>query len=332
MPGLAPAQPFYVAPVDLGLEPYASTADTVKLVDGRNLHFVCLGKGSPTVILTAGLGDWVGAAWEHFQPEVAKITRVCSWDRPGYGLSDGTAAHETVATNAADLEAGLERGRIAGPYLMVGHSLGAFETLLFADHNRAKVMGMVLIDPSFPDQDARAKEIVDQFHLPPTPPRPNIALWRKCADDVRSGALKAGGPDPDKCVAFPSSFPRVVRAALTAQYTGSALQFETASTFDADVPAQSKIVINPTRNYGDMPLVVLTSTLPAPGAPPLDPAVLEASNAMRAKAHEALATLSARGTHVTVPDSTHYIHRTQPQAVLDAIQSVIVQARGNPMR
>jgi hypothetical protein len=124
----------------------------------------------------------------------------------------------------------------------------------------------------------------------------------------------------------------VVRAALTAQYTGSALQFETASTFDADVPAQSKIVINPTRNYGDMPLMVLTSTLPAPGAPPLDPAVLEASNAMRAKAHEALAALSARGTHVTVPDSTHYIQRTQPQAVLDAIQSVIVQARGNPMR
>ncbi|WP_404714319.1 alpha/beta fold hydrolase [Sphingomonas sp. MMS24-J13] len=91
-----------------------------------------MGKGSPTVILTAGGNSWSGE-WSRVQPAVARITRVCSWDRPGFGLSDGTIAKPTVATTTSDLERGLAAIGLSRPFIMVGQSLGAYETLLFAD-------------------------------------------------------------------------------------------------------------------------------------------------------------------------------------------------------
>jgi pimeloyl-ACP methyl ester carboxylesterase len=328
LPGVALEAPFYAAPVDMALEPFASMADTVTLPDGRRLHLVCMGQGSPTVILTAGLGDWAGSAWERFQPEVAKITRVCSWDRPGFGLSDGRTDKPTVATNAADLEAALSAGSIPGPYVMVGHSLGAYETLLFTDHNRAKVAGMVLVDPSYLHMDRRSEALRAQFHLPDPVPPPSVAVWRQCAADVRSGVLKPGGPDPDKCVAFPSTFPRAVRNALTAQYAGSPLSFETSAAFQADAMAQSEWATNPSRDYGDLPLVVLTSAPPqGPAAP--DPALAAASDALMTQAHDELAALSRRGRVVPVPGATHYVQRSQPRAVLHAIETVVGQARAS---
>ncbi len=60
-----------------------------KLVDieGYRLHLHCTGTGSPTVILDAGLGG-TSLDWSKVQPGVARFTRVCSYDRAGYGWSD----------------------------------------------------------------------------------------------------------------------------------------------------------------------------------------------------------------------------------------------------
>ena len=51
---------------DLGLAVYAKPQRLVELRDGRKIHLFCLGKGSPTVILSAGLEDWA-AAWSKVQ-------------------------------------------------------------------------------------------------------------------------------------------------------------------------------------------------------------------------------------------------------------------------
>src|SRR5258708_5775104 len=60
-----------------------------KLVDigGYRLHINCEGKGNPTVILDAGMGN-NSLDWTLVQPKIAKFTRVCSYDRAGYGWSD----------------------------------------------------------------------------------------------------------------------------------------------------------------------------------------------------------------------------------------------------
>jgi pimeloyl-ACP methyl ester carboxylesterase len=56
-------------------------------VGDYGLHLYCTGEGSPTVILEVG-GSSPALVWYLVQPEIAKVARVCSYDRAGYGWSD----------------------------------------------------------------------------------------------------------------------------------------------------------------------------------------------------------------------------------------------------
>ena len=58
-----------------------------KLIDlgGYKVHLYSQGKGSPTVIIDCSLG---GIEGYFLIEEIAKLTRVCIYDRPGYGWSD----------------------------------------------------------------------------------------------------------------------------------------------------------------------------------------------------------------------------------------------------
>ena len=190
-----------------------------------------MGEGSPTVILTAGLGDFGGTAWSTVQQSIAKTTRVCAWDRPGFGLSDGSAAPQSVATTTADLEAALATGQIPGPYVMVGHSMGSFESLLFTDRHRDQVVGMVLVDPSYPDQVATMQRLNPQALPSSAQQEQFLSVFRTCAADIRSGTLRAGGPDPKGCVAYPPFWPEALRDALTAKVLGNPLQYEAQASF-----------------------------------------------------------------------------------------------------
>jgi len=45
--------------------------------------------------------------------------------------------------------------------------------------------------------------------------------------------------------------------------------------------------------------------------------------------HDALTARSVRGESVVVADSAHFIHRTKPDAVIQAIQKVIAEVRSS---
>jgi pimeloyl-ACP methyl ester carboxylesterase len=311
---------------DETLTPYASVADSVRLADGRNLHVVCMGEGSPTVILTAGLGDW-SAIWNRVQPALAGTTRVCAWDRPGFGLSDGTEVGQTVATTTTDLEAALAKGTIKGPYILVGHSLGGYESLLFADRNRDRVVGMVLVDPSIPDQFRITERITPAVAvLGETQRQGVVASIRNCARLLRAGTLRIGGPDPDNCFRYPPNWPAVLRAALATASTP--IQYEARASLFAATSESGIIVVNPQRDYGDMPLVVLTATEMGPMPPTMPEDTITQIRLFReefARAHGRLAALSSRGTQRRVPTG-HYVHSARPQDVIDAVEAVIAQA------
>ena len=239
-----------------------------RIAEGKTIHLKCMGTGSPTVILTAGLGD---SEWQKVQPQVARVTRVCFWDRYGSGFSSKATGRETVAETTADLIAALKAARVGGPFVAVGHSLGAYESLLFKDWAPKAVVGMVLVDPSIPDQGDRLNKAV---HKPPL-----------------SG-----------------------KALLNPLFISS------------------KQVVDPKRNYGEMPIIVLTSTK-VPELPPGTPdaasarATFAAMDAEMHRGHAELAALSSRGVQRLVPDSGHYIQLDQPDAVIAAIKEVISAAR-----
>lgn len=88
-----------------------------KLVDigGYQLHLRCAGEGRPAVILESGFG-MSSNAWALVQPEVAKFTQVCSYDRTGYGWSDSAPAADPVSL----LHHLLSNGLVSDSYVLVG--------------------------------------------------------------------------------------------------------------------------------------------------------------------------------------------------------------------
>jgi len=313
---LLASAPAFAQQGDQSLAVYASTADTVTLADGRGIHFTCMGEGSPTVILSAGLGDW-GVVWNKVQPAIAETSRVCAWDRAGFGLSDPSPATQTAAATTADLEEALTKG-LAGPYVMVGHSMGSYESLLFTDRHRDAVVGMVLVDPSIPDQWARFARAAPGFDLASLE-RGGTAAMRACAAALRQDQDAA----PDECrPPFPPSYPDELRQAIGALQTAE--RFETMASINASVGESAVLAVNPARDYGAMPLLVLSAE--RRGAPP--PGVSAQSiDEEIARGHEELAALSTSGVNSSVPGATHAIQQVRPQAVIEAIEAVIAQAR-----
>lgn len=122
-----------------------------RLVDvgGHQLHIYCLGEGSPTVVLEAP-ATGMSAAWGWVQPEVAKITRVCSYDRAGLGWSEaGDRPYEPSAV-AGELHMLLQGAKEPGPYVVAGQGLGAVFATSYAAQFGPEVAGLVLVDMPAP--------------------------------------------------------------------------------------------------------------------------------------------------------------------------------------
>src|SRR5215207_4765289 len=100
-------------------------------VGGHRLHIQCVGTGSPTVITESGLGG-TSLDWSLVQPAVAQTTRICSYDRAGWGWSDPGPSPRTSGRIVEELRSLLAAAGIAGPYVLVGHSVGGLHAQLFA--------------------------------------------------------------------------------------------------------------------------------------------------------------------------------------------------------
>ncbi len=117
------------------------------LNDGRALNLRCGGRGSPTVLLESGFGA-SSTAWPRVMPELRKLTRVCAYDRAGYGFSDPGPQPRDGAAIARDLDQALTNAGVQGPFVVVGHSAGGLYGRLFAARHPQAVVGLVLLDPT----------------------------------------------------------------------------------------------------------------------------------------------------------------------------------------
>jgi pimeloyl-ACP methyl ester carboxylesterase len=324
-PPVPPVQP------DPLLTPYVKPGIFAKLPDGRRIHLNCMGKGSPTVIMTAGLGDW-GQTWRNIQPAIARgaHVRACTWDRAGFGFSDGSRVPQTIDNTTADLEAALKSAGLRGPYVLVAHSMGGYETLLFKDRHPKDVIGMVLVDPSIPDQDAR------QRRTAPALPAFAAQIYaegakraRDCMAAIAAGTLTPTSPDPDSCLAYPPSYPAALSSALKTRDMDPA-RWEATISLTTNFVRSAQLAINPARNYGAMPLIVLSAERVQELPPSTPKAVYDQLPTFLvdlAEAHRELAALSSRGENRRVAGVSHYIQDQRPDLVIAAIEEVIAKSR-----
>lgn len=293
---------------------YLAHSRQVRLPDGRTLNLYCAGTGSPTVVMEAGLSE-TALTWWMVQPRIAKLSRVCVYDRAGLGLSPVGPMPRDTRAEVADLEQLLKAARVKPPYVLVGHSMGGYNMRLFASRHLKQVAGMVLIDPSVENQIPIMEKAVPAIA---EGDRRALRQRKACADPARPADIVKYCVRPP-----PASFPPDLAKRFTAALGLGASQTvysETLSFQDRD----SRQVIAERRPLGALPLIVLTRGKLDDDLPP-DQAAIQARMLMQL--HDEVAKLSSRGSNRRIDGAGHYIHLDKPDAVVSAVGEVLAAAR-----
>lgn len=155
-------------PLPQGTELPTATPDSGKVSAGDyEVYMRCIGEGSPAVIIEADV-DQPGTSsnWGRVSREIGFTTRTCSYDRANLGRSDKVDGVRTSENIAADLHSLLENAEIEGPYILVGHQVGSWHVRLFAQQYPEDVLGIVLVQPTHPDELARFVETLPPVASP----------------------------------------------------------------------------------------------------------------------------------------------------------------------
>jgi pimeloyl-ACP methyl ester carboxylesterase len=271
----------------------AATPPPGQLVDigGYRLHLWCTGDGAPAVILDAGLGG-TSAGWGFVQPDVARFTCVCSYDRAGMGYSDSGPSPRTARRIAKELAELLAGSGIAGPVVLVGESIAGFNARMFASDHPEHAAGLVLVDASHED-DAHEVPGIARF----VPLLSTIGVFRLLG-------VSFGQP-------IESLAPSVRQYARATMFRASGYQ----AAADEIIHIRETISeVKGSRRRLTIPVLVVT------GAGGAD------ENWRRLQQDQA--SLSERGCLITAQQSGHVVAIDQPQVVVDAIRTVVEIVRG----
>ena len=290
-------------------------------LNGRAYHLNCQGSGGPTVLIDAGNGSF-SLEWTPSQQELSQTTRVCTFDRPGYGWSESSPDPRDGTQVVTELHELLFTAGEAPPYVLVGHSLGGVHMRLYAAHYPQEVAGLILVDTAYPL--TVSPELAQQMQA-------SIGFYQVMGLLTSSGILRILGPLagegmlPETAAKLPADLQSTYLELLLdpAQYRTAAAEMEQLpQTF-----TQTEQLLVGEQPFGQLPLIVLTAgRQPAPGSSPFDPQTVPASTDWLA-AGQTLASQSERGEQRVVAESGHLIHLDAPEAVQQAVLDVLAMIR-----
>lgn len=306
---------------------YTHAQRLIEVEPGRKLNLYCLGEGTPTVIFVSGIADDT-SAWARVQPAIAAHTRACSYDRAGIGYSDAGRRPADSANIVDDLHRLLDAASIKPPYILVGHSMGGLHARLYADSHLPEVAGMVLVDSV--DEDGQE----NAWRLDPLQPTHEQAFaldpkeledHRDCIKAAQRGFVE-GSESYKNCVPpHDPDYSDAINASLHKAYLS--LGFQQAAISEQDTYEQSSDEVRAARRwYGSMPLIVLYAPTRARRDGETQ-AHRDALDRLKLTFQDRLGALSKSGIVRLVPNATHEIQKSQPDAVINAILEVLKDAR-----
>jgi pimeloyl-ACP methyl ester carboxylesterase len=287
-------------------------------IGGRTLNIFCSGAGAPPVIFESG-GPGPGLEWEAFQPEAAKFTQACWYDRAGEGWSDLGSYPRTSVAIAKDLHELLKRAGVPVPYVFAGASFGGLNSRVYGGLYPNEVAGMVLIDSAHEDELRRAPK----FFLGRTVPR---FLWHPLQMAFEAAAfvgllrLTRSSPTQDK---DPSQMTREEIIEALRQRPKSLVGNVSAGIVLPESFAEGSSVTR----IGDFPLIVLTAGQSLDfGDAELN---REAAAYQQVWIHEIqpkLVGLSTHGRQIVVPNANH--GSIPQELIISSIREVVMEVRG----
>ena len=274
-------------------------------VDGHFMHIYCTGEGSPTVILEGGVPEW-SIHWQKVQPEIATFTRVCSYDRAGYGWSDVGPGPRTAKKIVDELHTLLRNSGEQGPFVYVAHSFWGPAALLYQQTYPFKIVGMVLIEAWSPDLFTPVPDVITQA-LPLAQTLHSIAPLGQVRLVGELGILPLA--DMLQAKLLPAELQPVYKAAYYDDGMWGTMYEEYSAMNESGLQTQG------IASLGDLPLIVVKAgNRPADDYP---------SDEVWDATQESLAGLSSQGELVIAETSGHFVQLENPELVVEAIRRVV---------
>jgi len=293
-------------------------------VGGHRLHVLCRGGGSPMVLLESAIAG-SSLSWAFVQPEVAKFTKVCAYDRAGMGWSDAPSLPRTFDAIVDELSAVAARVAPRERCVVVGHSFGSLVVRAFADRHPERVSGIVMVDPPvewLTMTPGRSRMLRGGRHLSTAGALlAHVGVVRGCLALLTGGAPGA-----------PRRFVRLFGP--TAARTLERLVGEVRKLPPDLHPVVQSLWCQP-KCFRALAAHLLTfereaGSLAAAATPCEQPLVVISSGNQPGEqiaVHRALVEGSPEGRHLIAARSTHWVQFDEPQLILAAVRELVERDR-----
>jgi pimeloyl-ACP methyl ester carboxylesterase len=293
---------------------YAPPAAEMISVEGHAVHFVCRGHGNRTYLLDSGAT--VGAfEWDFVAPPLAQSARVCAFDRPGLGWSDDTSDAHDVRALAEHIAIVVRAAHIPRPFIYVGHSLGADDAIVYRNLYPADVAALVLLEPGIP------RGILQKFHGT----RAEAMAAPDCDIRCDFSEIAAFFGATRFAARISGLRHRANESRMTGEYLAQLFRPAQARAFSATLETMTKSAfeMESVKNFGDTPVLVLTSSRPEERGADETPAQFQNGRSEQLAWYATLAHMSSRGSGpVTIQNTNHAGMVMTPKGAFELVAAI----------
>jgi pimeloyl-ACP methyl ester carboxylesterase len=287
-----------------------------QLIDirGYKLHLYSLGKGAITVVIDHSLG---GIDGYFLIGQIAKTTRVCIYDRAGYGWSEQSPKPRCSGQIVKELDTLLTLGGIEPPYILVGDSFGSYNVRLYAQQFPEKVVGMVLTDGLHEEAMLKMSPILWVLRLFFMSGFAISTLGSVLGIVRLLGLLEVFELLKKELRNFPEQTLKIVKRSFYRHPHWITMWRE---MWNLDVSANQVLQAN---HFGTMPIInikantffhrsILNFYMP-----------VKVADKLRDRMHGELLKLSTDCTQLQAKKSSHFVWVDQPEIIVEAIQTIL---------
>ena len=281
-------------------------------ISGYSMHLYCTGEGSPTIVLSSGLGDDF-TGWAKIQPALSRKTRVCSYDRAGFGWSESRPGVQDADAITSQLHQLIDAAAVQRPFVLVGHSISGIYLRSYAMHFPDDLAGLVFVDGATPLQDSRIPKELVRIQEGQRGKMP----WQELLMAV--GWYRLQGI----CTFIPPGFEAYsawIKADSCIPSQVSAMQNE----MDAE-PSSGKETIH-AGPFGKLPILILSRD-PNVLAPNWPASVARDNSIAWSQMQEEGKRLSSQSRRIIAKGSDHYIQNDRPDLLIQEVASFVAMIK-----
>jgi len=203
-----------------------------------------------------------------------------------------------------------------GPAVVAGHSWGGLLVQLVAWRHPGSILGLVLVDPTHEDVFSAVPlhlRLLSRGLGPGLTLAHALGLFPRLARPMGRKLAELSTSDPELRTAIEAAYLQSYRHRYQVRMIGRENRLADGSR---DLVRRARAQASPP----DVPLIVLTATTGKP------PALLSRSTTLLAE----VAAAAPRGRQILVENGGHYIHHDRPEAVVDAVATILNELRPLP--